>query len=193
LRNAFGAAIFFGLAVVIILGAVPAWAGGIDGLVASGRDSVANDLSLGPASILGDEPNYLEIGVGVFDALEEGRGSASGAFLGELRYGRKLFYIGPAIGLMANNDGGVFGYGGFYADARLGHFVVTPLLGLGGYKRGGSKDLGGIFQFRVSLGIAYEMESGMRLGFRAAHISNASIHDHNPGEEEFLLTFALPF
>jgi lipid A 3-O-deacylase len=49
------------------------------------------------------------------------------------------------------------------------------------------------FQFRTGLGVAYEFDDGTRLGVRVAHVSNAGIHDDNPGEEELYVRFALPF
>ena len=44
----------------------------------------------------------------------------------------------------------------------------------------------------MSLDLAYRFDNGHRLGVRAAHISNASIHERNPGEEELLLTYSFP-
>jgi hypothetical protein len=66
-------------------------------------------------------------------------------------------------------------------------------LGPGGYVQGHSKDLGGIFQFRTELWVAYQFDGGARLGARIAHLSNAGIHHSNPGEEELLVTYAPPF
>jgi lipid A 3-O-deacylase len=150
---------------------------------------------LGPFEVLGDGPSYAELGLGVFEVFE-GRagddGQRSAAAHLQLRWGRKLFFLGPAIGVMANAEGGVYGYGGAYADVAVGRFVVTPLLGLGGYSKGNSKDLGGVFQFRTEVGVAYQLDNGMRVGLRLTHISNADTHDDNPGEEELYLTFALP-
>lgn len=94
---------------------------------------------------------------------------------------------------MAAGDGGVFGYGGVYADVAYGPMLVTPLFGIGGYSRGDSKDLGGVFQFRGALGTAYEFGNGTRLGVHVAHVSNAFIHDRNLGEEELYLTYGLAF
>ena len=158
----------------------------------AGGQRIAFDL--GPVEGLGDGPSYFELGAGAFDFNQDGSAdnpSTEGRV--EFRWGRKLFIIGPAIGLMVNADGGVFGYGGFYADFRYHRFVVTPLLALGGYRQGGSKDLGGIFQFRIGLGFSYQVNETVRLGVRLAHISSASIHDNNPGEEELLLTYAVGF
>jgi lipid A 3-O-deacylase len=149
---------------------------------------------LGPVEVLGDEPSYAELGVGVFDVFAfQGERATSAAANIQLRWGRKAWCIGPAIGLMANTDGGVFGYGGIYADLTYGRVVITPLFAPGGYARGHSKDLGGVFQFRTELGVAYQFDDGARLGARIAHLSNAGIHHSNPGEEELLVTYALPF
>jgi hypothetical protein len=149
---------------------------------------------LGPIMVLGDEPSYAELGVGAFDVFAfQGERATSAAGNVQLRWGRKLWFIGPAIGLMANTDGGVFGYGGIYADLTYNKVVITPFFGPGGYVQGHSKDLGGVFQFRTELGVAYQFDSGARLGARIAHLSNAGIHHSNPGEEELLVTYALPF
>jgi lipid A 3-O-deacylase len=151
---------------------------------------------LGPVAALGDEPSYAELGVGVFDVFSfQGERATSAAANVQLRWGRKAWFIGPAIGLMANTDGGVFGYGGIYFDLTYNRVVFTPFFGPGGYVQGHSKDLGGAgpLQFRTELGVAYQFDGGARLGARIAHLSNAGIHHSNPGEEELLLTYALPF
>ena len=144
--------------------------------------------------LLGRTPHYVDIGVGVFDVFRRdshSRRSASGRV--EFRVGEKLYGFGPLIGLMANTDGGVNGYGGLYVDLALGNVIVTPIGAISGYVQGDSSDLGGVFQFRIGLGAAYEFESRLRLGVRLAHLSNARTHDDNPGEEEIYLTVALPF
>ena len=93
---------------------------------------------------------------------------------------------------MANTDGGLFGYAGAYADLSYNTFYLTPQLAMGGYGEGRSQDLGGVFQFRQSVDLAHRFDNGHRLGIRLAHISNASIHDISPGEEELLLTYSWP-
>lgn len=149
----------------------------------------------GDLAVLGDNaPHYLDLGVGVFDLrapFDSSERSAAGRV--ELRGGRKLWFLGPAMGLMANTDEGVFGYGGVYADIAYGNVIVTPFGGFGGYRRNDSSELGGVFQFRLSLGISYAFPNRHRLGFNLAHISNASIHDTNLGEEERYVTYAIPF
>jgi lipid A 3-O-deacylase len=143
---------------------------------------------IGPVVVHGNETDNLLLGAGVFDV----RHHASAAGTIEYRFGRKVFVVGPTLGLMANTDGGLLGYVGAYCDLSYKKLYVTPQLAMGGYHQGSSQDLGGVFQFRESLDIAWRFENGHRLGIRAAHISNADIHDINPGEEEVFLTYSLP-
>lgn len=138
---------------------------------------------------LADEPSYLDFGAGAFD-IDHPDLSAAGYI--EYRYGKKLFFIGPLMGIMANTDGGVFGYGGIYADIKYRKLVTTPFFTVGGYHQGGSKDLRNTFQFRSGIALAYQFDKGSRLGVRFAHISDAGITDKNPGENELLLTYSLP-
>jgi lipid A 3-O-deacylase len=147
-------------------------------------------FQLGPIAVHGSEPDLLQAGAGAFDFVDD---DVSAAVNAEFRFGRKLFVLGPAFGLMANTDGGIFGYAGGYVDLSWGRLHLTPMLAFGGYHEGGSKDLGGVFQFRQSVELAWRFDDGSRLGVRAAHISNAGIHEHNPGVEEIYLTYAIPF
>jgi lipid A 3-O-deacylase len=143
---------------------------------------------LGPIVIHGNEADNLLLGAGVFDLRDE----TSPAGTIEYRFGRKVFVVGFSLGLVANTRGGLFGYVGAYGDLSYRKFYLTPQLAMGGYHEGASSNLGGVFQFRMSLDLAYRFDNGQRLGVRAAHISNAHIHDHNPGEEEILLTYSFP-
>jgi lipid A 3-O-deacylase len=159
----------------------------------------AEPLAQGPSNpgerglqLLGDEPSYLDFGVGVFNNQGHNHSPATAEGRVEFRFAEKLLYFGPAAGLLVNTRGGVFGYAGIYTDIVWGRFVLTPFGGLGFYDRGSGEDLGGAFQFRLSANLAYEFDGGSRLGAQFAHISNAGIHARNPGDDELLLTFALP-
>ncbi|MDN5849764.1 MAG: acyloxyacyl hydrolase [Nitrococcus sp.] len=144
-----------------------------------------------------DGPNILQLGAGgfdlvgkKFDAINKHRSAAG---LVELRFGDRLFHVGPALGVLANLDGGVYGYGGLYADLSLGNFIFTPLGAVGAYDQGHSKDLGGVLEFRGSITAAYAFANGARFGVQVGHISNANLHNRNPGEEDAFLTYALAF
>jgi lipid A 3-O-deacylase len=174
----------------------PSWRSALVGAAISclplGDTRSAEPIRIGGIELLGTGPSYIDLAAGVFDALGEGAGQAAAAGRIELRWGEKLFFVGPALGLMANTDGGVFGYAGLYADIAYGNFIITPLGGIGAYDRGHGKDLGGTFQFRIGIGLAYEFEDRSRLGLRVDHISNAHLHDRNPGEEEILMSYSIP-
>jgi lipid A 3-O-deacylase len=169
-----------GLAVGVLLA--------ISGAVRADEPTTMAFARLGPIVVHGNEADNLLLGAGVFDL----RRHATPAGTVEYRFGRKVFVVGPTLGLMANTDGGLFGYVGVYGDLSYKNVYVTPQLAIGGYHQGGSQDLGGVFQFRESLDIAWRFDNGHRLGIRAAHISNAAIYDINPGEEELLLIYSVP-
>jgi lipid A 3-O-deacylase len=162
-------------------------------LVMVGQPVAAQPISTfhnwGNWQIYGNSPQFMDFGLGIFDTND----GAIGTGRIELRFGRKLFFIGPAVGILANTDGGIFGYGGIYADIAYKNLVITPLLGAGGYHKGGGKDLGGIFQFRSSITLAYQFHNLSRLGVQFAHVSNAALEHINPGEQDVFLTYAVPF
>lgn len=154
-------------------------------------------LAAAPATAAEDR---VVLGVGAFDGVEfdDASGEArleyrSGAASGEGLGGDWFQGIAPLAGFLVNGDGGVFGYGGLYADLRLApRIVFTPMGGIGGYASGDGKDLGGVFQFIIGSELAYEFENRMRLDLYVSHLSNAGIHDENPGTESVLLAVGLP-
>jgi hypothetical protein len=156
---------------------------------------------IGPVNVLGPGPDRLVTGLGAFNiGPTTGHGphahSTPPMAEFEYRFGWKPDFlgkaIGPAAGVLANTEGGVYGYVGVYADLPVGNFVITPLAGAGGYHEGDGKDLGGVFQFRLAFNAAYEFSGGTRLGVRFGHLSNAAIHAENPGENEILLVLDVP-
>jgi lipid A 3-O-deacylase len=149
-----------------------------------------NAYQLGPVAIARSGPDAFVAGIGAFD-LKDDKESRSAVANLEYRFGRKLFAIGPALGLVANLEGGVYGYLGLYADISIGPAVLSPQLAAGGYSEGDSLDLGGVFQFREAVDLSYRFDDGSRLGVRFAHISNAGIHDRNPGTEEAYVIYSI--
>lgn len=149
-------------------------------------------LLLSPTAF-GAEPSYLDFGAGAFNAFDGNGSRPVPEIQGELRYGGKVLYLGPAVGIAANSRHGLILYGGLYSDLAFGPVIVTPFGGVAGYYEGEGKDLGGAFEFRLSLSVRYEMTNGDRVGLQFAHVSNAYTGRINPGDEELLLTWSLPF
>ncbi|MDZ4735494.1 MAG: acyloxyacyl hydrolase [Rhodospirillaceae bacterium] len=137
-------------------------------------------------------PSYVTLGAGAFNIFPDFGDDKSVVFLGEYRHGGRLWIFGPMIGVTADTDGGINPYAGIYTDLALGNIVVTPFTGIGYWHEGNSKNLGGDFQFRNGIELAYEMDDESRVGLRLAHLSNAYIYDYNPGVEELMVTYSMP-
>lgn len=158
----------------------------------------SEDMPLLGGSLLGTRPDRVSFAVGAFNVIrnddEDNLKNNDISLVGQAEYriGRKWYGLAPMAGIMANTDGGVFGYGAVYSDLAFGAWIITPSFGLGGYHRNGSKDLGGIFQFYASLGAAYEFADQSRLGLQMSHVSNAWIYDLNPGVEVVFVTYSVP-
>ena len=122
-----------------------------------------------------------------------GYNHAPAEFNAEYQSGFRFYGIGYVLGLLANTDGGVDGYGGLYANLALTpHWILTPKTAVSGYSPGSSKKMGSTFLFRLELGLTYQMDNGGRLGLKIAHLSNADIYPRNPGENELLITYSFP-
>lgn len=165
------------------------------GMVSTGTAKAADAegrpfYRIGILQVAGDDRDFVQLGASAFDVLDNDRSTALNV---EYRFGKKAAFIGPTLGILANTDGGVYGYGGFYVDLAVGPVHITPVLSAGYYAEGDSKDLGSAFEFRQSLDLSYRFEGGVRLGMRIAHISNAHIGDHNPGQEDAQIILAIPF
>jgi lipid A 3-O-deacylase len=165
-----------------------------DGVRSERPDEAPNQLTeingfqrLGPLTLHGNEADTLTLGVGVFDY----RHNTLAAGTVEYRFGRKLFFLGLALGMLGNTSGGFMGYAGAYADLSYRNFYLTPLMAFGGYREG-NESPGSVFQFRLSGDLTYRFANGMRLGFRYAHISNANTDDPNLGEDEIYLVYSIP-
>ena len=138
-----------------------------------------------------DDPDFLAFSIGGFDVNDN---ETAGEARLEYRSDIKLWFVKPFSGLMVNSDGGVYGYGGFLVDLFFGRrWVVTPSLAAGLYADGSGKDLGSAVEFRSQLEFAFRFTSRSRIGLSVSHISNASLDDVNPGTEEVVLTYAVPF
>ena len=156
-------------------------------------------FEIGPFSLVGDEPHALMLGVGAFDLFHEGaRGTQGTRPIGvaEIRFGRKLFYLGPLLGLAATGKGSFYGYGGLGLDAEVGSWSFLPAASLVGYRQGGGKELYGTVLFQAALTVTRRFVGDTRVGLTFTHISNGYRHGTdvrlNPGAETLLLTFLFP-
>lgn len=141
----------------------------------------------------------LTVGAGAFDVTDgnslTGEGFVSYHF-GHRglrnRFGEFFRGVGPMIGLKANTDGGIMGHGSLFLDLRPSRkWVLWPSAGLGGYRKGDSRHLGGVFQFHLGGQIGYRWTERSMLGVSLQHVSNAGLHDANPGADSVFLTYSI--
>lgn len=187
-----GLAHCFRLALALALLVVTLLASRTNPALAQSKDD--DSLRLAPIALVADEPSYLELGAGVYDLIGDHVQHETFAADAEYHFGQKLFFIGPAVGVIADARGGGMVYAALYSDIAFGPVIVTPLGGIGAWWHGSHVDenLGGTFEFRLSLAAAYEFADRSRLGLRFGHISSAGINKKNPGENDLMLTYGLP-
>lgn len=164
----------------------------LGGAVARPAAAQSQDLMIGRARLIMNEPSYLEFGAGAFNLDGHGCAPASAAGSLEYRYGRKLFWVGPALGLLTTTRGSVLGYAGLYSDIKIAPFVITPFAGIGGYHRDTDLALGDSFVVRLSLAASYQFDDFSLIGVKFAHLSNAGTDRRDPGENEALVTYTIP-
>ena len=124
-----------------------------------------------------DEPAFFAASAGGFDVNDD---DTSAEFRLEYRSDYRLWHVGPMFGLMANADGGVYGYGSVFLDIFFGkNWVLMPNVAVGAYREGSSKDLGSILEFRTGAEFAYRFDDKSRLGIAFQHISNAGLAHKN--------------
>lgn len=111
----------------------------------------------------------------------------------EYRHPIDVWKLAVAGGIFGNVDGAVYVFGGLRRDFRLGGpWLITPAFGIALYEEGDSKDLGGVFEFRSAIEIGHQWPNRHRVAFGIVHLSNAGIHDLNPGSNSLILTYSLP-
>ena len=139
----------------------------------------------------GDDPAFVTVGVGYFDAIEAEEEAID--FRLEYRHNEKLWIFKPWAGVEGTSDGAIYGLAGVLVDLYFGkRIVVTPSFGAGLYHDGDGKDLGGLIEFRSQLEVAYRFNDRSRLGVAIGHISNAGLGDDNPGTEIVTVYYSAP-
>jgi lipid A 3-O-deacylase len=94
-------------------------------------------------------------------------------------------FIGVNAGALTGEDTA------FLGSAGIGLFNVSPnqkfVITVGFYPtylsrfKFKTEDFGGTLQFTSTIGFSYNFSHSMTIGYRFEHMSNANIHDENPG------------
>lgn len=132
---------------------------------------------------------HLTFSAGAFDVNDDSVPNFGIEYRGDAFW----YDLKPMVGVQGNTDGGIYGYVGLNYDWQFAtDWYLTPNFAVGAYEEGSSKDLGGVLEFRSGLELGYAFEGDYRLGINYAHISNASIYNDNPGEEQIMVTYSVP-
>lgn len=138
-----------------------------------------------------EKPSLITVGGGLWDVQRSKY--RTGEFLLEYRSNLEWYYIRPMIGLIGNNKGGFYTYGGFNIDGVISDcFVIAPSFAVGFYQRGNGKKLGFPLEFRSGLELAWRFKNEVRFGALFYHISNASLGSRNPGTESLVFLLSIP-
>ena len=98
----------------------------------------------------------------------------------------------PAFGATASEHETVYGWAGGALQIPISSRVgLVPQLGAGVYRQGTGKNLGGSLEFRSGLELVFRASDALRVGAEFYHLSNAGLHEINPGVNSLVLTFAV--
>lgn len=153
-----------------------------------------------------DDPSirdHLQLGLGFFDVYDQEDGAVYGSAIYRpgvrvLDFGAQAGDvwqgIGPQVGVGLNNEGGKLAHAGLFLDLRpFDNIVVWPGTNVAAWDEHDSRDLGGTFQFMSELYIGYRLPWDDLVGVSVQHISNADIHDNNPGGDIAMATYSVTF
>ena len=107
-----------------------------------------------------------------------------------------LKILKPYVGFNGTDKDAYYGYFGFSTDfyfRKCKCFIITPTLAVGWYVDGNEIKMGNRVQFRSGGDIYYRFKNNVRIGVGLYHISNAGLGDQNPGAEQAILKYQIPF
>jgi hypothetical protein len=147
-----------------------------------------------------DNKSRLSLGGGIYNFMEHGHdgyNQSSLAYNVELFSGKKAFgFIKPLIGFLGTDESAYYAYFGLSVDFYLGSckcFMLTPSLAVGAYEDGDQIRMGNTIEFRSGGDIMYRFKNNVRVGVGVFHISNAGLGYRNPGSEQVILKYQIPF
>ena len=71
--------------------------------------------------------------------------------------------------------------------------MLSPSLAVGGYEDGDQIRLGHTLEFRSGGDISFRFRNNVRVGVGIFHISNAGLGYRNPGSEQIIFKYHIPF
>ena len=147
-----------------------------------------------------DNKSRLSLGAGKYNFMKhgsQGYNQDSIAYNVELFSGKKaLGFIRPLVGFLGTDESAYYAYFGLSTDlyfARCKCLVLTPSLAVGAYEDGDQIRLGNTIEFRSGGDFMYRFRNNVRVGVGVFHISNAGLGYRNPGSEQVIFKYQIPF
>ena len=149
-------------------------------------------LACSPLIANAESQTYLTPYIGGFDILES---KDRKPMLGlEARFEDYYGIFTPKFGIYSTTETSVYTYLGFNLIFPFNNqWRLMPGFAVGYYSHNSGKNLGGPYEFRSSVELNYQMVNKHRIGLAFSHTSNAGIYSKNPGAEDLLLTYGVPF
>lgn len=149
------------------------------------------------------EKSVLTVGIGQYDIIPNDNKSVAmhvqyrfaDGFGGAKMLGGKFLGFKPLVGAFINTDKAAFGFAGFAMPFSWGKgaFEFEPSAGIGAFHKGDSQSLGGTFQFHLGLQFSARVTKSLRAGVGLTHVSNAGLHNKNPGTNILMGTIGWMF
>jgi len=147
-----------------------------------------------------DKKSRLSLGGGIYNFMKHGSdgfNQSSLAYNAEIFSGKKAFgFIRPLVGFLGTDESAYYGYFGlsvdlYFLDCKC--VVLTPSLAVGAYEDGDQIRMGNTIEFRSGGDITYRFRNNVRVGVGVFHISNAGLGYRNPGSEQIIFKYQIPF
>jgi hypothetical protein len=98
----------------------------------------------------------------------------------------------PAFGATVSEEDAFYGWaGGALLIPLSERWGLVPQVGAGVYEQGDGKNLGGSLEFRSGLAVMFRASDTLTVGLDFYHLSNAGLHELNPGVNSLMLTFGV--
>ena len=147
-----------------------------------------------------DNKNRIALGGGIYNFMKHGSddfNQSSIAYNFEYFSKKKAFgFIKPLLGFLGTTENAFYGYFGlstdlYFFDCKC--FLLSPSFAVGAYEDGDQIRLGHTIEFRSGGDISYRFRNNVRVGVGIFHISNAGLGYRNPGSEQIIFKYHIPF
>ena len=147
-----------------------------------------------------DNKNRIALGGGIYNFMKHGSddfNQSSIAYNFEYFSKKKAFgFIKPLLGFLGTTENAFYGYFGLSTDVYFFDckcFLLSQSLAVGAYEDGDQIRLGHTLEFRSGGDISYRFRNNVRVGVGIFHISNAGLGYRNPGSEQIIFKYHIPF